>query len=81
MSEMAHAQLDFSLSPLGVEAYTEYAAALRDDLCAARNAAGLPPLRGDTPQLAVRHMPLHVVALDGGTFVLPAAGAPASLAV
>lgn len=82
MSELAHAQLDAALSPLGAEAYREYAAALLEDLGAARRAAGCPPPpRDDAPQLAVRHLPLHVAALDAGTFVLPAAGAPASLAV
>lgn len=81
MSELAHAQLDPALSPLGVEAYSDYTAALRQDLAAARAAAGLPAPREDQLQLSVRHLPLHVVALDSQTFVLPAAGAVASKAV
>lgn len=81
VSELAHAQLDASLSPLGVEAYREYAAALRQDVAAARAAAGLAAPREDQLQLGVRHLPLHITALDASTFVLPAAGAVASKAV
>lgn len=81
VSELAHAQLDPAISPLGVEAYSDYVAALRQDVAAARAAAGLPVPREDQLQLAVRHLPLHMVAIDSHTFVLPAAGAVASKAV
>jgi hypothetical protein len=37
--------------------------------------------REDLLQLTVRHLPLHVVALDTATFVLPAGSAAASKAV
>jgi hypothetical protein len=47
----------------------------------ARAAAGLPVPREDSLRLAVRHLPLHLAALDGTTFVLPAAGAPAVMAL
>eukprot|EP00879_Flechtneria_rotunda_P025718 GHRR01027357.1.p1 GENE.GHRR01027357.1~~GHRR01027357.1.p1 ORF type:complete len:379 (+),score=125.42 GHRR01027357.1:574-1710(+) len=81
VSELAHAQLDPEVSPLGVEAYREYLLALRQDLATARAAAGLQVPREDVLQLSVRHLPMHVVALDTRTFVLPAAGAVASKAI
>jgi hypothetical protein len=81
VSELAHAQLDPAISPLGVEAYSDYVAALRQDVATARAAAGLPVPREDQLQLSVKHLPLHMVALDSQTFVLPAAGAVASKAV
>jgi hypothetical protein len=81
ISELAHAQLDPSLSPLGVEAYSEYTLALRQDVATARAAAGLAVPREDQLQLSVKHLPLHAVALDNSTFVLPAAGSVASRAV
>eukprot|EP00775_Hariotina_reticulata_P009236 gene9236-9401_t len=81
VSELAHAQLDPCLSPLGVEAYSEYILALRQDVATARAAAGLSVPREDQLQLSVKHLPLHAVALDSHTFVLPAAGSVASRAV
>jgi hypothetical protein len=129
LSQLAHAQQ--AGTELGVEAYTEYEEALRQDLaqvgggswcCSAgfgfgsllqtyesssrftslstltnhppnhpteptnppqkaRAAAGLPVPREDQLKIAVRHVPLHLAALDAATFVLPAAGAAASMAV
>lgn len=81
VSELAHAQLSTDLCDLGVEAYSEYCTELRQALAAARAQAGLPMPREDSLQLSVRHLPLHITALDTATFVLPAAGAPASRAV
>jgi hypothetical protein len=81
ISELAHAQLDPAISPLGVEAYSDYVAALRQDVATARAAAGLAVPREDQLQLAVKHLPLHMVAIDSHTFVLPAAAAVASKAV
>lgn len=81
VSELAHAQLSTDLCDLGVEAYTEYVAELRQALASRRAAAGLPMPREDLLQLSVRHLPLHITALDTHTFVLPAASAPASKAV
>jgi hypothetical protein len=81
VSELAHAQLSPGLCDLSVEAYAEYAGELRQALAAARSAAGLPMPREEALALAVRHLPLHISALDAHTFVLPAAGAAASKAV
>lgn len=50
----------------------------------ARAAAGLPPKAdgaAPAPQISVRHVPLHLAALDASTFVLPAAGAAAGAAM
>jgi hypothetical protein len=52
----------------------------RDCTKQARAAAGLPVPREDSLRLAVRHVPLHLAALDGSTFVLPAAGAAVGMA-
>jgi hypothetical protein len=81
VSELAHAQLSSELCDLGVEAYSEYVSELRQALAAGRAAAGLPMPREDLLQLSVRHMPLHITALDSNTFVLPAASAAATKAV
>lgn len=81
VSELAHAQLSTELCDLGVEAYREYVGELRQALAAARAAAGLPMPREDALQLSVKHLPMHIAALDTHTFVLPAASAPASKAV
>jgi hypothetical protein len=80
VSELAHAQLSTDYCDLGVEAYSEYCTELRQALAAARAQAGLPMPREDMLQLSVRHLPLHIAALDTATFVLPAAGAPATKA-
>lgn len=47
----------------------------------ARARLGLPLPREDTLSLSVRHLPLHLAALDASAFVLPAASAPAGMAV
>ncbi|GBF89111.1 hypothetical protein Rsub_01828 [Raphidocelis subcapitata] len=81
LSELAHAQQ--AGVELGVEGYREYAGALQQDLAEARAAAGLPP-HGEgapPPQISVRHVPLHLAALDAATFVLPAGGAAAGAAM
>lgn len=80
VSELAHAQLSTDFCDLGVEAYREYCTELRQALAAARAQAGLPMPREDSLQLSVRHLPLHIAALDTAIFVLPAAGAPATKA-
>jgi hypothetical protein len=36
--------------------------------------------REESLRISVRHVPLHLAALDGGAFVLPAAGAAAGMA-
>lgn len=81
VSELAHAQLSNDFCDLGVEAYSEYISELRQNLAGARAQAGLPMPREDLLQLSVRHLPLHIAALDTATFVLPAASAPATKAV
>ncbi|KAG1669634.1 hypothetical protein FOA52_010794 [Chlamydomonas sp. UWO 241] len=67
VSEHAHACQ--AATELGAEAFSEYAAMLKDDLQASC-----------TPTLTVRHLPMHVCALDASTCVLPAASAAAGLA-
>lgn len=81
VSELAHAQLSTDFCDLGVEAYSEYVSELRQHLAGSRAQAGLPMPREDLLQLTVRHLALHLVALDTATFVLPAASAAASKAV
>jgi hypothetical protein len=81
VSELAHAQLAPELCDLSVEAYAEYAAELRQGLAARRAAAGLLVPREESLALSVRHLPLHIAALDAQTFVLPAASAPAAKAM
>jgi hypothetical protein len=46
----------------------------------ARAAAGLPVPREDGLKISVRHVPLHLAALEATAFVLPAAGAAAGMA-
>lgn len=81
VSELAHAQLAPHLCDLSVEAYREYAGELRQSLAAARAATGLPIPREESLALHVRHLPLHIAALDTQTFVLPAASAAVARAV
>jgi hypothetical protein len=90
LSEAAHAAQ--AASSLGVEAFREYGDALRQDAAAARQRQQAavqqqptqppPPQQPPPPplQLAVRHLPMHVAALDSGAFVLPAGSAAAALA-
>ena len=91
VSELAHAQQRGV--ELGVEAYSEYADILKQDLAQARAAAAARNGGGGgdsgqaaaaagaaLPAIAVRFAPLHMVALDATTFVLPAAGAAAGMA-
>lgn len=66
---------------LGVEAYSEYTSILMQDLAQARAAAGLPVPREGQLLLTVRHLPLHVCALDSCSFTLPAASVAASMAM
>jgi hypothetical protein len=81
VSQLAHAQVAAD-SDLGVEAYAEFASALQAAMSGARSDQGLPPLpREQQVHISVRHLPLHVVALDHTTFVLPAAAAAATMAM
>ncbi len=88
VSERAHAMQ--ASSPLGVDAYREYAAMLWHDSAAARAAAARGPCAAEGgPQappwhelsVGVKHLPLGICALDNSSFVLPAAGAAATRAV